>query len=138
MEVKERLSKDRSVEVIALKGGGSKHKILGKQARSPDYSETKEKGLELALAQPREANLDLWSKSKFEEFSKFFGFSTVGFELDIMFFFQEIQNKKEKILGKGTVENTRFVRELKRLQFYVNYEKGSSLKGKSRNEGSKS
>ena len=81
--------------------------------------------------------MDLWSKSKFEEFSKFLGFSTASFEPDIMLF-QEIQNKREKFLGKAIVENTKFVRELKRLQFVLNYEEGSSSKGKSRNEGGKS
>ena len=37
----------------------------------PDNSESREKGLELAIVQSEDASMDYWSESKFQEFSKF-------------------------------------------------------------------
>ena len=47
-------------------------------------------------------------------------------EKSIPNFFQELRGRRKKILNKEVVENTRFERELKRLQFSMNYEKGNS------------
>ena len=47
-------------------------------------------------------------------------------EESILNFFQELQGRRKKILNKEVPENTRFERELKRLQFSMNYEKGNN------------
>ena len=70
--------------------------------------------------------LESWNQCKYDEFGKFLGFSTLGLEKSILEFFQELRGRRKKILNKEAAENTRFERELKRLQFSVNYEKGNN------------
>ena len=41
----------------------------------------------------------------------------------------KIRKRREKIVGKGLLETSRFERELKRLECYVNYEGESKKKG---------
>ena len=47
----------------------------------------KERGLDLVVVHQVEEGVDSWNKSKFEEFNKFLGFSTVEMERDITIFF---------------------------------------------------
>ena len=82
--------------------------------------------LEIVCSQLGECCLDNWSESKFEEFSKFMGFSTKGMEGDIVSFFKDMKSRRNSIFSKEVIEKTRFERELKRLEFDVNYEKGYS------------
>ena len=58
-------------------------------------------------------------------------------EKEILKFFQNLCIKRENILTKELSENTKFERELKRLQFVVNYERGSSSRGKANSIGGK-
>ena len=46
--------------------------------------ESNGKGKELAVVEPCDYSLDNWDRSKFEEFSVFLGFSTIGLEKDIV------------------------------------------------------
>ena len=78
---------------------------------------------QLALVTQDEGNPDFWNHSKFEVFSKFLGFSTIGMEKEILKFFQNLCTKREKILTKELSENSKFERELKRLHFAINYER---------------
>ena len=55
-----------------------------------------------------------------------FWVSMTGMEKFILKFFQELPGRREKIISKDLVEKSRFERELKRLEFSINYEKGSS------------
>ena len=48
-------------------------------------------------------------------FSKFLGFSTVGYEELILDFMNRINTSRQKIKGKGGAGTTKFDRELKRL-----------------------
>ena len=75
-------------------------------------------------------NPDVWNQSKFEVFNNFLGFSTIRMEKEILKFFQSLCSKREKILTKEPLENSKFEKELKRLHFAVNYERGSSSHGK--------
>ena len=52
-----------------------------------ETEERSEVRLDMVLVQEEESDLDDWDKSKFEEFSKFLGFSTKGLERDIVRFF---------------------------------------------------
>ncbi|RVX23129.1 hypothetical protein CK203_000201 [Vitis vinifera] len=63
-----------------------------------------------------------WEESSLVRFSQFLGFSTEGLEVEILNFLDKIRKRKEKIIGKGFLEASRFERELKRLECSVNYE----------------
>ncbi|RVW60701.1 hypothetical protein CK203_053052 [Vitis vinifera] len=64
-----------------------------------------------------------WEESSLVRFSQFLGFSTEGLEVEILNFLDKIRKRKEKIIGKGFLEASRFERELKRLECSVNYER---------------
>ena len=85
---------------------------------------SQENDMQLALVPQDVGNPDFWNQSKFE------GFSTIGMEKEILKFFQNLRIKREKILTREMSENFKFERELKRLHFAVNYERGSSSRGK--------
>ena len=93
-----------------------------------DFTEeaTQENSMQLEIVSQDACNPDFWNHSKFEVFGKFFGFSTIMMEKVILKLFQNLRSKREKILTKELSENSKFERELKRLHFAVNYERGSS------------
>ena len=70
-----------------------------------------------------------WEESSLIKFSHFLGFSTEGLEKEILSFLGKIRKRREKIVGKGLLETSRFERELKRLECSVNYEGESKKKG---------
>ena len=72
---------------------------------------------------------DFWDKSKFKEFYKILGFSMAGMEREIIIFFQKLLIKKEKIHRKEILERMLSERELKQMEFVVNFERGSSSCG---------
>ncbi|RVW26986.1 putative ribonuclease H protein [Vitis vinifera] len=63
-----------------------------------------------------------WEESSLIKFSQFLGFSTEGLEKEILSFLGRIRKRREKIVGKGLLEASRFEREIKRLECSVNYE----------------
>ena len=95
------------------------------------------KGLELVPHTQDRGSLDSWDKSKFDEFSRLLGFSTKGMEKTILKFFQNIWSKREKILDKESLEKTRSVRELKRLECSINYKGAAVLVSKHSMRGQK-
>ena len=58
-------------------------------------------------------------------------------EKEILKFFQNLRTKREKIPTKEMSENSKFERELKRFHFAINYERGSSSRGKANSGGGK-
>ena len=56
-------------------------------------------------------------------------------EKEILSFLGKIRKRKEKIVGKGLLEVSRFERELKRLECSVNYEGESKKKGPMQGRG---
>ena len=62
-------------------------------------------------------------------FSKFLGFSTMGLENDILEFMVKIRKRREKVHSKSLLEKSKFERDLKRLECYINYEGGRKQKG---------
>ena len=60
-----------------------------------------------------------------------------GMEMVILKFFLNLSSKREKILNKESLEKTRFKWELKRLEFSINYERGSSYGVKALGVGGK-
>ena len=99
---------------------------------------SQENDKQLALVTQDEGNPDFWNQSKFEVFSKFLGISTIGMEKETIKFFHNLRTKREKIPTKEMSENSKFERELKRLHFAINYERGSSSRGKANFGGGKS
>ena len=76
-----------------------------------------------------------WEESNLFRFSQFLGFSTEGLEVEILTFLDKIRKRKEKIIGKGLLEASRFERELKRLECSVNYEREAKKKGPMKGRG---
>ena len=70
-----------------------------------------------------------WEESELARFSQFLGFSTVGLEKDILDFMVKIRKRREKVHSKSLLENSKFERELKRLECSINYEGGRKQKG---------
>ena len=77
-----------------------------------------------------------WEESSFAKFSHFLGFPTEGLEKKILSFLIKIKKRREKIHSKELLENSKFERELKRLECSVNYEGGNKQKGPSQGKGS--
>ena len=69
------------------------------------------------------------------KFSQFLGFSTEGLEKEILSFLIKIRKRREKIHSKELLEKSKFERELKRLECFVNYEGGNKQKGPSQGKG---
>ena len=70
-----------------------------------------------------------WEESSLVKFSQFLGFSTECLENEILSFLGRIKKRREKIVGKGLLETSRFEREIKRLECSVNYEGDTKKKG---------
>ena len=70
-----------------------------------------------------------WEESELARFSQFLGFSTVGLEKDILDFMVKIRKRREKVHSKSLLENSKFERELKRLECSINYDGGRKQKG---------
>ena len=69
------------------------------------------------------------------KFSQFLGFSTEGLEKEILSFLIKIRKRREKTHNKDLLEKSKFERELKRLECFVNYEGGNKQKGPSQGKG---
>ena len=79
-----------------------------------------------------------WEESSLIKFSHFLGFSTEGLQKEILNFLGKIRKRREKIVGKGLLETSRFERELKRLECSVNYEGDTRKKGPLQGRGNQS
>ena len=94
-----------------------------------DCKESYGKELRLAQSMPRDGKgweEESWEESELAKFSKFMGFSTEGLEKEILDFLIKIRKIREKVHNKNLLEKSKFERELKRLECYINYEGGRS------------
>ena len=62
-----------------------------------------------------------WDDSYLARFSKFLGFSKDGFEGEILNLLLRTKRRREQNLKKGTSGTTKFDRELKKLEWSINY-----------------
>lgn len=62
-----------------------------------------------------------WDDSYLARFSKFLGFSTDGFEGEILNLLLRTKRRREQNLKKGSSGTTKFDRELKKLEWSINY-----------------
>ena len=76
-----------------------------------------------------------WEESGLARFSKFLGFPTEGLEKEILNFLTKIRKRREKIHSKELLEKSKFERELKRLECFINYEGGMKQKGSVQGKG---
>ena len=77
-----------------------------------------------------------WEDSCLIKFSEFLGFSTVGFESEILGLLSKIVARQNQVVNKGAVSKSRCERELKKLVCTVNYEGRSQIKGENKERGS--
>eukprot|EP00261_Vitis_vinifera_P034413 XP_019075656.1 PREDICTED: uncharacterized protein LOC109122665 [Vitis vinifera] len=70
-----------------------------------------------------------WEESELARFSQFLGFPTAGLEKEILDFMVKIRERREKVHRKSLLENSKFERELKRLECTINYDGGRKQKG---------
>ena len=70
-----------------------------------------------------------WEDSCLVKFSEFLGFSTVGFEKEILGLPRKMVAMQQNEKKKGVVTATRCERELKKLVSSINYNGGDKLKG---------
>ena len=78
---------------------------------------------------------EIWEDCNLAKFSQFLGFSTEGLENEILSFLIKIRKRRENIHSKELLEKSKFERELKRLECFVNYEGGNKQKGPSQGKG---
>ena len=91
-------------------------------------------GQDLCLGGETDPELSDWREARWEEselarFSQFLGFPTAGLEKDILDFMVKIRKRREKVHRKSLLENSKFERELKRLECSINYDGGRKQKG---------
>ena len=72
------------------------------------------------LLQDMEGKGCRWDDSCLAMFSKFLGFSTKGFEGEILNLFLRTKRRREQNL-KGSSGSTKFDRELKKIEWSINY-----------------
>ena len=77
-----------------------------------------------------------WEDSCLIKFSEFLGFSTVGFESEILGLLSKIVARKHQVVNKGAISKSRCERELKKLVCTINYEGRSQIKGGDKERGS--
>ena len=77
-----------------------------------------------------------WEDSCLIKFSEFLGFSTVGFESEILGLLSKIVARQHQVENKGAISKSRCERELKKLVCTINYEGRSQIKGGDKERGS--
>ena len=77
-----------------------------------------------------------WEDSCLIKFSEFLGFSTVGFESEILGLLSKIVARQNQAVNKGASSMSRCERELKKLVCTINYEGRSQIKGEIKEKGS--
>ena len=76
-----------------------------------------------------------WEDSCLVKFNEFFGFSTVGFEKEILGLMRKMVVRQQKDKKKGVATTTRCERELKKLASSINYNGRDKFKEGCRDRG---
>ena len=91
---------------------------------------------ESASGESEGSGYENWEDSCLIKFSEFLGFSTVGFESEILGILRKIVARQHQGENKGAVITTRCERELKKLVCTINYDGRSQIKGGDKERGS--
>ena len=76
-----------------------------------------------------------WDDSSLAKFSKTLGFSTVGVEGEVLKLLLRLKSRRDQGKKNGNAGMTRFDREVKKLEWSINYEGESRKKGSDRRNG---
>ena len=76
-----------------------------------------------------------WESSCLVKFSEFLGFSTMGFEKEILKLLRNLVNSQNLSKEKGSLTVSKSERELRRLRSTINYNGNRSNKGGGRDRG---
>ena len=79
--------------------------------------------------QERENPGNKWDESSLVKFSKLLGFSTKGIERKILKLLLRLKTRRDQGKKKGTLGLTRFDREVKKLEYSINYDGENRKKG---------
>ena len=95
-----------------------------------------QQGEESASGESGASGYENWEDSCLIKFSEFLGFSTVGFESEILGLLSKIVARQHQGENKGAVIKSRCERELKKLVCTINYDGRSQIKGGDKERGS--
>ena len=91
---------------------------------------------ESAFVESEALGYDKWEDSCLIKFNEFLGFSTVGFESEILGLLSKIVARQHWVENKGAITKSRCERELKKLVCTINYDGRSQIKGGDKERGS--
>ena len=127
-EIEEELWGDKSTWLTVYKGNVENENgswKLGEANKNRDKVRGEEGNTGASGSQDTENEKEeIWEECNLAKFSQFLGFPTEGLEREILNFLTKIRKRREKIHSKELLEKSKFERELKRLDFSVNYEGG--------------
>ena len=95
-----------------------------------------QQGEESASVETEDLGYEKWEYSCLIKFSEFLGFSTVGFESEILDLLSKIVARQHQVENKGANTKSRCERELKKLVCTINYDERSHIKGGDKERGS--
>ena len=95
-----------------------------------------QQGEESASVESEALGYEKWEDSCLIKFSEFLGFSTVGFESEILGLLSKIVARQHQVENKGAITKSRCERELKKLVCTINYDGRSQIKGGDKERGS--
>ena len=95
-----------------------------------------QQGEEAASVESEDLGYEKWEDSCLIKFSEFLGFSTVGFESEILGLLRKIVARQHQAENKGVNTKSRCERELKKLVCTINYDGISQIKGGDKERGS--
>ena len=95
-----------------------------------------QQGEESASVDSEALGYEKWEDSCLIKFSEFMGFSTVGFESEILGLLRKIVARQHQVENKGAGTKSRCERELKKLVCTINYDERSQIKGGDKERGS--
>ena len=93
-------------------------------------------GQESASGESEDLGYEKWEDSCLIKFSEFLGFSTEGFESEILGLLSKIVAKQNQGENKGAIIKSRCERELKKLVCTINYDGRNQIKGGDKERGS--
>ena len=94
-----------------------------------------QQGEELVSVESGASGYEKWEDSCLIKSSEFLGFSTAGFESEILGLLSKIVARQHRGENKGAIIKSRCERELKKLVCTINYEGRSQIKGGDKERG---
>ena len=95
-----------------------------------------QQGQESPSGESEASGCEKWEDSCLIKFSEFLGFSTMGFESEILGLLSKIVARQNQGENKGAIIKSRCERELKKLVCTINYDGRSQIKGGDKERGS--